>query len=176
MVAAKAGDYFSILVRAIISQMLSVKAATTIFERLKSTIKPKKITPENILAMKQAELRAIGLSNGKALALLDLAARTKDGRLPLKKFHTLEDIKIIELLTDVKGIGKWTAEMFLIFALVRMDVWPIDDLGVRAAIMKIDGLAAHPDKNQMLPRGDSWKPYRSIASWYLWQSLKNTPK
>ncbi len=168
----RSADYFRILCGSIISQMVSTKAADTIEKRLLDTLKPQRCRPEAILGLKQAGLRGIGLSNTKARAMLDLAKRTQDGTLPLKKFHGLDEESITEHLTDVHGIGPWTAQMFLMFALCRPDVWPVDDLGLRMAVRKMDGLTEMPDRKRMLRRGEPFAPYRTVASWYLWQSLK----
>jgi DNA-3-methyladenine glycosylase II len=169
---ARSSDYFRLLCGAIISQMLSTKAAKTIQIRLWETLKPQKCIPQAILQLKVADLRAIGLSGTKASAMLDLAQRAHDGRLPLRKFPKLEDDAVVEYLTDVHGIGRWTAEMFLMFGLVRPDIWPVDDLGLRMAVRRLDGLKEMPSKKVMLKRGEVFAPYRTVASWYLWQSLK----
>jgi DNA-3-methyladenine glycosylase II len=168
----RSGDYFRILCGSIISQMLSTKAAKTIQNRFLETLKPSKCLPQAVLRLKVADLRTIGLSNTKALAMLDLARRAHEGILPLKTFPKLPNDAIVEHLTEVRGIGRWTAEMFLMFGLVRPDIWPVDDLGIRAAIKKLDNLEAYPTKQYTLQRGASFAPYRTVASWYLWQSLK----
>lgn len=165
-------DYFRILTFSIVSQMLSLKAAATIQQRLVSRLKPRKVVPAAMLALSHDDLLGVGLSNTKARAMHDLAKRTAEGTLPLKKFPHLENDEIIEHLTDVHGIGRWTAEMFLMFGLVRPDVWPIDDLGLRAAIKKLDKLPEMPNKVYTMERGEVFAPYRTIACWYLWQSLK----
>jgi DNA-3-methyladenine glycosylase II len=167
----KQGEYFRILSFSIISQMLSTKAAATIRDRLIAQVKPAKVTPESVLRLTHLQLRGIGLSTTKAEAMHDLARRAQCGDLPLKHFVKLEDDEITEHLIAVRGIGKWTTQMFLMFGLVRPDVWPIDDLGIRAAIKKLDKLPEMPDKQYMLTRGDRYAPYRTVASWYLWQSL-----
>ena len=168
----KQAEYFRVLSFSIISQMLSLKAAATIRDRLIAKVKPSKVTPASVLQLTHEELRSIGLSNTKTAAMHDLARRSLNGELPLKHFPKLENDAITEHLVAVRGIGKWTTHMFLMFGLVRPDVCPIDDLGIRAAIRKLDGLKEMPDKAYMLTRGDSYAPYRTVASWYLWQSLK----
>ncbi|MBL8821313.1 MAG: DNA-3-methyladenine glycosylase 2 family protein [Planctomycetia bacterium] len=165
-------DYFPILVNSIVSQMLSLKAAATIQQRLRDRLKPGKVEPAGMLRITIEELKKVGLSTTKAQAMHDLARRTLEGVLPLKSFTKLENHDIIEHLVEVRGIGRWTAEMFLMFGLVRPDVWPIDDLGLRAAVKRLDRLKDMPDKKYMLSRGEVYAPYRTVASWYLWQSLK----
>lgn len=166
-------DYFKVLTFSIVSQMLSLKAAATIQQRLVERLKPGKVTPEAMLKLKIKDLREVGLSTTKAEAMQDLARRSAEGILPLKQFPRLENDEITEHLTAVRGIGRWTSEMFLMFGLVRPDVWPVDDLGLRAAVKKLDKLPEMPNKKYMLERGNAYAPYRTIASWYLWQSLKD---
>lgn len=166
-------DYFRILSFSIVSQMLSLKAAATIQQRLVERLKPGKVTPEAMLKLKHKDLRAIGLSTTKAEAMHDLARRVAKGTLPLKQFPKLENDEITEHLVAVRGIGHWTSQMFLMFGLVRPDIWPIDDLGIRAAIKRLDKLEEMPNKKYMIGRGNAYAPYRTIASWYLWQSLKD---
>jgi DNA-3-methyladenine glycosylase II len=165
-------DYFRILTGSIISQMISTVAARTIRERLIATLKPAKLTSQAMLKLTIPQLRQIGLSNTKAQALLDLADRAQRRVLPLRDFHRFENEQILEHLVNVRGVGPWTAHMFLMFALVRPDVWPIDDLGIRNAVKKLDGLPEMPTKPYLLERGIAFAPYRTVASWYLWQSLK----
>lgn len=164
-------QYFQVLTFSIVGQMLSLKAAATIRQRLVDRIKPGKVIPESLLALSIQELREVGLSNTKARAMHDLAQRTSQGVLPIKRFLKLEDDEIVDHLTEVHGVGRWTAEMFLMFGLVRPNVWPIDDLGIRAAIKKLDKLPEMPMKAYMIKRGEMYAPYRTVASWYLWQSL-----
>lgn len=165
-------EYFQVLTFSIISQMLSLKAAATIRERLIQRLKPSKVTPTAMLKLSHEELFSVGLSNTKVRAMHDLARRTEEKLLPLKQFPKLENDAIIGHLTDVHGIGRWTAEMFLMFGLVRPDVWPVDDLGLRAAVKKMDSLTEMPAKVYVTNRGEAYAPYRTVACWYLWQSLK----
>jgi 3-methyladenine DNA glycosylase/8-oxoguanine DNA glycosylase len=165
-------EYFQVLTFSIISQMLSLKAAATIRERLIQRLKPSKVTPTAMLKLSHEELFSVGLSNTKVRAMHDLARRTEEKLLPLKQFPKLENDAIIGHLTDVHGIGRWTAEMFLMFGLVRPDVWPVDDLGLRAAVKKMDALEEMPAKVYVTNRGEAYAPYRTVACWYLWQSLK----
>lgn len=168
---APAREHFRILTYSIVGQMLSLKAADTIRQRLIAKIKPRKISPETLRQLTIAQLRAVGLSNTKARAMHDLSERAAQGVLPINGFSSMEDQDIIDHLTEVHGVGRWTAEMFLMFGLVRPDIWPIDDLGIRAAVKKMDRLAEMPLKPYMLKRGEPFAPYRTVASWYLWQSL-----
>jgi DNA-3-methyladenine glycosylase II len=117
----------------------------------------------------------VGLSRQKIGYLRDLSARIADGRLVLDELHVLEDEQVIERLTAVKGFGRWTAEMFLMFRLHRPDVLPVDDLGIVNAVQRLYRLRKRPDRKRLQQLGERWRPYRSVASWYLWQTLKNEP-
>ena len=152
--------YFEDLVDAICSQQLSGKAAETIFNRVKKLLV--RITPLNVLAKSDQELRDCGLSWGKVKYVKDLASRAKSGEIKLGALDKLPDDGVITELVAVKGIGRWTAEMFLMFSLARPDIFPVDDLGIRKAMAKLK-----------LKSSDRWKPYRTVASWYLWRSLEN---
>lgn len=165
----KKGDYFVSLVRAITGQQLSVKAAKTIFERLEKKLV--KITPKNILAKKDEELREQGLSWAKIKYVKDLAERTLDGRLKVNKLDKLSDEEILTELTAVKGIGRWTAEMFLMFTLGRPDIFPIDDLGIKNGMKRL--LEKELDPEKLVKFAQRWKPYRTLASWYIWELLDN---
>ena len=166
-------DHLSALVSAIVSQQLSTKAAATIFGRFVALF-PDHHIPDAaaIAAQSDAALRGVGLSGQKVGYLRDLAARIADGRLVLDKIETLPDEQVIERLTAVKGFGRWTAEMFLMFRLHRPDVLPAGDLGIVVAIQRLYRLRKRPDPKRVLKIGEVWRPYRSVASWYLWQSLK----
>ena len=166
-------DHLSALVGAIVSQQLSTKAAATIFGRFLA------LFPENqirgaaaIDALEDATLRSVGLSGQKVGYLRDLCARITDDRLRLEELDGLPDELVIERLTSVKGFGRWTAEMFLMFRLHRPDVLPVGDLGIVNAVKKLYGLRKPPDPKRILKIGDAWRPYRSVACWYLWQSLR----
>jgi DNA-3-methyladenine glycosylase II len=166
-------DHLSALVGSIISQQLSTKAAATIFGRFLALFPGSEIPDAAaIAALDAAALRAVGLSGQKVGYLRDLSARIADGRLRLDELETLPDEDVIERLTAVKGFGRWTAEMFLMFRLHRPDVLPVGDLGIVKAVQKLYGLRKTPDPKRILKIGDAWRPYRSVASWYLWQSLK----
>jgi DNA-3-methyladenine glycosylase II len=170
------GNAFHILVRAIVSQLISTKAALTISARVEAAAGARGLTPEGIAAVSEETLRGCGLSRNKALAMHDLARRTLNGELPLAAFPDLSDDKIIAKLVEVRGIGKWTAEMYLIFALGRLDVLPVDDFGFRAGVMQSYGLAEMPQRAALRELGESWRPYRSIATWYFWRSRGGVPQ
>lgn len=163
--------YFQDLVEAITNQQLSGKAASTIFGRIKLLCKGG-IGPEAILNLSEAKLRSAGLSYAKIKYVKDLSARVKSGELKIHKLDKLSDEEVIKELVAVKGIGRWTAEMFLMFALARPDIFPVDDLGIRKGFEKVTGKKW--DKAKSAKFADkNWKPYRTIASWYLWRSLEN---
>jgi DNA-3-methyladenine glycosylase II len=166
-------DHLSALVSAIVSQQLSTKAAATIFGRLVALFPDGHIADAAaIAAQSDAALRSVGLSGQKVGYLRDLSARIADGRLRLDELDALPDEDVIERLTAVKGFGRWTAEMFLMFRLHRPDVLPAGDLGIVNATRRLYCLRKTPDARRILRIGDAWRPYRSVASWYLWQSLK----
>ena len=169
-------DHLSALVGAIVSQQLSTKAAATIFGRFVALF-PDSHIPDAaaIAAQSDASLRGVGLSGQKVGYMRDLCARIADGRLNLDELDTLSDDLVIERLTAVKGFGRWTAEMFLMFRLHRPDVLPAGDLGIVNAIQRLYRLRKRPDAKRVLKMGEAWKPYRSVASWYLWQTLRNEP-
>ena len=168
-------DYYFELVSSIISQQLSVKAAATIQKRFVELFGGTFPTPEQILAKQPEELRAVGLSNAKSAYVQDLAQHVLDGRLELAKLPKLSNEEIIKELVAVKGIGEWTAHMFLIFALGRLDVLPTGDYGIRAGVQKLYGLENLPTPAEVaqLAQTNNWHPYESVAAWYIWQSLDN---
>jgi len=169
-------DHLSALVGAIFSQQLSTKAAATIFGRFVALFPQGHIPHAHAIhSIDDATLRSVGLSGQKVGYLRDLCTRIADGRLQLEELETLEDELVIERLTAVKGFGRWTAEMFLMFRLHRPDVLPVGDLGIVNAIQRLYGLRARPDAKKMMKLGEAWRPYRSVASWYLWQTLRNEP-
>jgi DNA-3-methyladenine glycosylase II len=168
-------DHLTALVGAIVSQQLSTKAAATIFGRFVALFPDGHIHPEKIHALEDSVLRGAGLSGQKVGYLRDLCVRIADGRLQLDELEALEDELVIERLTSVKGFGRWTAEMFLMFRLHRPDVLPVGDLGIVNAIQRLYRLRKRPDAKRMLKLGEAWRPYRSVACWYLWQTLKNEP-
>lgn len=165
---------FETLVRSIVFQQLSGLAAGTIYGRLADkTGEP--ITPKAILKLTPEKMRALGLSRQKTEYIRDLARRTNAGELDFDACPDLTDEEIIERFTAVKGVGIWTVQMFLIFALRRPDVLPTGDLGVRNAIKKAYGLEEMPKPTEVERYGEAWRPYCSVASWYLWRSLENAP-
>jgi len=167
-------DHLSALVGAIVSQQLSTKAAATIFARFVALFPGNRIPDAAAMAaVDDAALRGVGLSRQKISYLRDLGARIADGRLQLDELENLPDELVIERLTAVKGFGRWTAEMFLMFRLHRPDVLPVGDLGIVNAVKRIYGLRKQPDSKRINKIGDAWRPYRSVAAWYLWQSLKS---
>jgi DNA-3-methyladenine glycosylase II len=163
---------FANLVRSIVYQQLSGRVAIVIFNRLVEAA-GSPLTPARILKLTPEKLRAIGLSRQKSSYILDLARHTKAGSIAFETIHELTDDDVIEHLTAVKGIGVWTAHMFLIFALRRNDVLPTGDLGVRMAIRKAYGLAELPKPAEIEALAQAWRPYCSVAAWYLWRSLDN---
>jgi DNA-3-methyladenine glycosylase II len=169
-------DHLSALVGSIVSQQLSTRAAATIFGRFVALFPDHHIpSAEAIAAIDDARLRGVGLSGQKVGYLRDLSARIADGRLKLDELDELPDEQVIERLTSVKGFGRWTAEMFLMFRLHRPDILPVDDLGIQNAIMRLYRMRKRPTAKRMTKLGEVWKPYRSVASWYLWQTLRNEP-
>lgn len=168
--------YFETLTGSIISQQLSTKAADTIWKRFQSLYAPLRCPrPDQILATPDETLRATGMSFGKVAFIKDLAARTADGSLKLARLSRMSDEEIITALTQVKGIGVWTVHMFLIFSLGRLDVLPVGDLGIRRAIERGYGFDHLPIATEIeqIAETNSWRPYCSVASWYLWRSLEN---
>jgi len=164
---------FQTLVRSIVYQQLNGKAASTIFGRLQAAAKADPLTPELILKLRPARMRALGLSGQKMSYIRELARLTRDGQVDFERCTSLEDVAVVEHLTKVKGVGVWTVHMFLIFALRRMDVLPTGDLGIRAAIKKAYGLEELPKPEEMERIAAAWRPYCSVACWYLWRSLDN---
>jgi 3-methyladenine DNA glycosylase/8-oxoguanine DNA glycosylase len=165
---------FTALLRSIVYQQLSGKAAATILVRVHQLFAPRRSpTPGELLEISPERLRAAGLSAAKTAAVRDLAARTLDGTVPpLARIRRMEDEEIIERLTVVRGIGRWTAEMLLIFRLGRPDVLPLSDLGVRKGFGITFRARKLPEPSVMARRGERWRPYRSVASWYLWRALE----
>jgi DNA-3-methyladenine glycosylase II len=164
------------LVDAIASQQLSVKAAATIAGRLHALgAEGRPPTPEQVLALPDETLRGAGLSRAKTAYVRDVAARWLDGSLRQDAIPGLPDEEVIATLTQVKGIGRWTAEMILVFCLDRPDVLPVDDLGIRVAAQRWYGLPERPGKEQLMEIAEPWRPFRTLASRYLWKSLSVTP-
>ena len=162
---------FETLVTSIVYQQLSGRVASVIFGRLVSAVKGK-VTPETILKLRPSRMRTLGLSGQKTAYIRDLARHTRDGSVVFEELPDLADLDIIERLTQVKGIGVWTVHMFLIFALRRHDVLPVGDLGIRNAIRRAYNLAELPTPAEMEQIAARWRPYCTVASWYLWRSLE----
>ncbi|HUL74145.1 MAG TPA: DNA-3-methyladenine glycosylase [Vicinamibacterales bacterium] len=161
---------FGALVRAILSQQLSGKAADTIHGRVAALAGGvEAITPARILALEQAALRSAGVSRPKISYLRDLAAHVEDGRLDLVALETQSDEDVIAAITAVKGLGRWSAEMFLMFRLNRPDVFPVADLGIVKGVQKLFGMKRRPKPRTMERLAEPWRPYRSVAAWYLWR-------
>ena len=165
-------DHLSALAGSIVSQQLSTKAAATIFGRFVALFpEGTPLSASAILALDDAALRGVGFSGQKVRYMRDLCERIVDGRLRLDEIELLDDEAVIERLTEVKGFGRWTAEMFLMFRLHRPDVLPVDDLGIVKAVQKAYGLRKTPSVDRLNRIGEAWRPYRSVACWYLWRSL-----
>jgi len=165
-------DRFQALVYSILSQQISGKAAAAIRKKLEDRVGPDGLTPQFLSTLGIEDLRAVGLSKQKASYILDLAQRVHTGTLPLERLARLSDDAVIEALVEVKGIGVWTAHMFLIFSLGRLDVMPHGDYGVRSAIQKLYGLDELPNRQTCDRIAERWRPYASIAAWYCWRSLE----
>ncbi|MBS0210343.1 MAG: DNA-3-methyladenine glycosylase 2 family protein [Planctomycetes bacterium] len=165
---------FQSLLRAIVYQQLSGKAAATIHERLSNIVSNERGPhPELIMAAPDAQLRGAGLSRNKLLAIRDLSTKTLDGTVPsLVAMRKMTDQEIVDRLVQVRGIGPWTVEMMLIFRLGRPDVLPAHDLGVRKGFMLTYGLKELPAPMELKQRGERWRPYRSVASWYMWRACE----
>ena len=166
-------DLFQSLLRTIVYQQLSGKAANTIHTRVLALFPDATASPQGLLELSEEQLRGAGLSRNKTLAARDLAAKTLDGTVPsLAELERLDDEAIIERLIQVRGIGRWTVEMLLMFRLRRPDVLPVDDLGVRKGFMLTYQLDAMPSAKQLREHAECWRPYRSVASWYLWRAVE----
>jgi DNA-3-methyladenine glycosylase II len=168
-------EAYGALVRSIVGQQLSTKAARTIYERLTALFDGRTPTPAELLAADPEKVRSAGLSRPKVGYLRSLAEHVESGELELDRLTELPDEEVSEQLTAVKGLGQWTADMFLIFHLRRPDVLPVGDLGIRRAVERAYGLPDIPDAAQVLDIGEQWRPHRSLASLYLWRSLDNEP-
>jgi DNA-3-methyladenine glycosylase II len=178
----KAGPYrmqyrepcFETLVRSIVYQQLSGRVAAVIFGRLHAAAGEETLTPAGVMKLRPERMRRVGLSAQKTLYIRELAKHTRRESVVFESLPDLEDALVIEHLTRVKGIGVWTAQMFLMFALKRPDVLPVADLGIRSAMKRAYGLDELPKPAEMEKIAAAWKPYTSVACWYLWRSLENT--
>lgn len=186
MRAYQEGAPFSALVETIVSQQLSTRAADTIFGRVCALCHDADadgngvvlagLSPERVLALDTTQLRAAGLSGAKAKYVQELAGKVTDGTIVLDDLGALPDEDVTRILSQVKGIGPWSTHMFLIFRLHRPDVWPIGDLAIVKALQKFHGFRKVPKINKLEKMGDAWRPYRSLAAWYLWASLSLNAK
>lgn len=165
-------DYFAALVRSIVGQQISVKAAASIFGRLEARTE---LDPHKVAALDEAACKAIGLSGSKARYLKDLAEHFVADAAVFNHLESLNDDAVIAELTKVKGIGVWTAQMFLMFTLGRLDVFAPDDVGLQRAMMRLYGWAELPSRTELTAFAERWRPYRTIAAWHLWHSLDNAP-
>lgn len=175
IVLEKSQNNFVRLVRSIVGQQLSVKAASTIFSRFENLFK-NDISAREILKLKDDDIRACGISYPKIKYIKDLAEKVENKQLLLDAFENADEQTIIENLTQVKGIGIWSAEMFLMFALARPDVFSVGDLGLKNAMIRLYGLSKKPTNQDLLKISEKWSPYRTYACRILWQSLNNSPK
>ena len=169
------GDAYGALLRSIVGQQLSTKAAATIYGRVLELFKGHTPTPKQLLKVDPGKLRGAGLSRAKVAYLRDLAQHVEEGTLELERLPDLPDEEVAAQLTAIKGLGQWTADMFLIFHLGRPDILPVGDQGIRRAIQVEYGLRKLPDAKRMRKIAKPWQPYRTLACLYLWSSLDNTP-
>jgi DNA-3-methyladenine glycosylase II len=170
---ARRPERFQSLVRAIIFQQLAGRAALAIYERFAKIIGGGRFpTPAQVMTASDEDMRRAGLSRGKVAYIRDLARHVRDGSLNFRRFARMDDEEIVTDLVRVRGIGRWTAEMFLMFNLLRPDVLPVDDLGFRSAVAKAYGLSELPSAKKLRLMGERWRPYRSAAVWYFWQSTR----
>jgi DNA-3-methyladenine glycosylase II len=174
LVDAPAVDPFPALVRTITAQQISTKAAATIHGRLVALMPGGVAAPAGLLELTDDQLRQAGLSRQKAAYLRDLAAKVASGELPVDTLDAMADEEVIEAIVKVKGLGRWSAEMFLMFRLRRPDVLPVDDLGIVNAIQRLYKLRKKPKADRIRKIGETWRPYRTVACWYLWRSLEST--
>jgi DNA-3-methyladenine glycosylase II len=172
LTARSEGTHFDVLIRSIVYQQLSGKAAATIHGRVRNLLTEDRSMPEQIIALDHDILRGAGLSNQKARYVKNLAQHVLDGTLPVETLHELSDEEIIAALTQVKGIGRWSAQMFLMFRLVRPDVLPDLDLGVQKGIQRAYGLRKLPTPKKVMQIGAKWAPYRTLGAWYMWRVLE----
>ncbi|MGC4055228.1 MAG: DNA-3-methyladenine glycosylase [Paludibaculum sp.] len=162
---------FCTLARSIVFQQLSGKAASTIYGRLETVLSPGGVNPKGILSLSLEQMRPLGLSGQKAGYLRSLADKTLDGTIDFKQLPSMPDEEVIAHLTSAKGVGVWTAQMFLMFALRRPDVLPLGDLGIRNAMQRLYGLRTPPKPERMTRIARPWRPYATYACWYLWRGL-----
>lgn len=171
-------NYYQELVDSIISQQLSIKAAATIFKRFKDLFGGDFPAPEQILKKDIDELRSVGLSRGKAMYVRDLAQHVVDGKVKFDHLDALSNEEIIKELTAVKGIGEWTAHMFMMFCMGRMDILAHGDLGIKNGVQRLYGLDHQPTAQEVIEiaKKNNWHPYETVACWYVWKSIDNAPE
>lgn len=166
----RSGTHFAALARTIAYQQLHGAAAATIWRRVERELGGS-ATPDRVLATPEARLRSAGLSGAKTAALIDLATKVDDGTVSFRRIGRLDDAAVVAELTRVRGIGRWSAEMFLMFRLGRLDVWPVGDYGVRKGYALLHGLTAMPEPGSLEALGDGYRGYRSVAAWYCWRAV-----
>ena len=166
---------FGALATAVVHQQLAGRAAAAIHGRFRALVDGP-LTPAAVLALPEERLRGAGLSAAKTAAVLDLAAKVADGTVPLERLKRRPDDEVVRRLTVVRGIGRWTAEMFLLFELRRPDVWPVDDYGVRAGYARAWSLPSPPPPARLAELGERFRPYRSVAAWYCWRAVELLPR
>ncbi len=166
-------DRFALLAWSILSQQISTAAARTIRGRVEALVAPERITPQSLLALSVEQLRGAGVSARKAEYLQDLALKAGDGTIRLHRVGRMSNEEIIRELTQVRGIGRWTVEMLLMFSLGRLDVFPVDDLSLRNAIAASYPVSPSPGKAELLELAARWSPYETVASWYCWRILED---
>lgn len=172
------GDAFETLARSIVGQQISVKAADSVWQKFEAacaTRKGGKVTPRQLLAMSEESLRSCGLSRQKITYLGEIALFFDRNKVKSGFFDTMSDAEVIAALTTIKGIGRWTAEMFLIFHLLRPDVFPIDDIGLQKGLLLHYSESDKIDKKEMVAMSEAWRPWRTVVTWYLWRALDPVP-
>jgi DNA-3-methyladenine glycosylase II len=168
-------DYFIVLAQSIFTQQISTKVATVLFGRFRDQFPRRKPTPalaRQFLQGDVAIIQSCGISRQKRAYLIDLCDHFLDGQIPTRKFPSMTDEEVVRSLVRVKGIGRWTAEMFLIFVLNRPDVFPVDDLGLQESYKRLYGVDRRPSAKELLPLGERWRPWRTIATYYLWRGVE----
>ena len=165
-------DYYMALCQAIFAQQVSTVVATIIFKRFRKLFPGSRPTPARTLKLTDRQLQSAGVSRQKRGYLRDLARHFASGKVPVRRLCRMSDQQIMEVLLPVKGVGRWTVEMFLIFVMNRPDVWPVDDLGVKKSVQALRKLKALPDAKSLGPVADAWRPWRTVAAWYLWRGLE----
>lgn len=174
------GEPFPTIVQAIVGQLISAQAARTVFARLLALMPANgsdtSLTPEALLAHSIDDLRAVGLSGSKVASMREVALQATDGRLPLNRLHEIDDATLTTALTAIKGIGPWTVNMVLMFHLGRPDVLPVSDFGLRAGVRDLYGLDTLPTVAQLVQIAESWRPWRTVATWYLWRGRGFVPR